>query len=125
LVLASFKGDADAARQALSCVRYYHFTEKRCVGRPTCLFSYFLVNGLAPRGLPFGVPSAPLAPETLQVRQVNGRWALCQGETPVISLGNRREEAADLLDVIRRQHLDLLCRVGKEDAGFTFIVRTR
>jgi hypothetical protein len=125
LVLATFGPDQEAARRALDAVRYYRFTEQHLVGRPTRYFSYFLVNGMAPRGVPFGMPGEPFQPDALAVRQVEGRWALCMADRPVITLGDRRDEASDLLQVIRRQRFDMLCRVGKSEDGFTVLTRSR
>jgi hypothetical protein len=125
LVLANFGADQESARRALDAVRYYHFTELRLVGRPRPYFCYFLVNSLAPHGLPFGLAGEPLQPETLKAREVDGRWTISAGERPLIVLGGRPEEASDLLEVIRRQHFDHLCRIGRPEAGFTFLVRAR
>jgi hypothetical protein len=124
-VLASFGPDQNAARRALDAVQYYRFTEEHFVGRPERLFSYFLINGLPPHGVPFGVPSAPFQPEGLKVHEIEGKWALCIGDKPLILLGKRQEEASDLLAVIRRQRFDLLCRIGRPEDGFTFLSRTR
>jgi hypothetical protein len=123
--LANFGPDQDAARQALDVIRYYRFTEQHLIGRPQRHFSYFLVNGLAPRGLPFGVSGVSFEPLALQVHQVDGKWGLCMGQTPVIVLGEQKEEASDLLEVIRRQRFDLVCTIGRPEVGFTFLVRTR
>ncbi len=124
-VLANFGPDQDAARRALDAVRYYRFTEQRLIGKPQRNFSYFLVNSAAPRNVPFGVPSVPFQPESLKVHEVEGRWALCSGDRPIIILGDRKEDAADLLEVIKRQHFDLFCQIGRAEDGFTFLVRTR
>jgi hypothetical protein len=124
LELANFGADEIAARRALEAIRYYRFTEQHIVGGPERHFSYFLVNGLAPHGLPFGVPGEMFQPEALKVREVDGKWALCMGDKTVIVLGDQQEEASDLLAVIRRQHFDLLCKVGKPEVGFTFLVRS-
>jgi hypothetical protein len=125
LVLANFGPDQEAARRALDAIRYYRFTEQHLVGRPTRYFSYYLVNGMAPRGAPFGMQAEPFQPDALAVRQVEGKWALCMADRAVITLGDRREEASDLLQVIRRQRFDLLCRVGKAEDGFTVLTRSR
>jgi hypothetical protein len=124
-VLASFGPDQDAARRALDAVRYYRLTEQRFVGRPEHCFSYFLVNGRAPFGVPLGVPGEAFLPLALKVREVEGKWALCMGEKPIVVLGGRQEEAADLLQIIQRQRFDRLCRIGRAEDGFTFLVRTR
>jgi hypothetical protein len=125
VVLASFGADQDAARRALDAIRYYRFTELHLVGRPTHLFSYFLVGGMPPRGVPLGVPSEPFQPESLKVREIEGKWALCSGDRAVIALGESKDEATGLLEVIRRQRFDLLCRIGKPEDGFTFLARSR
>jgi hypothetical protein len=124
LVLASFGPDQDAARRALDVIRYYHFTEKHVLGGGS-RFSYYLVNGMAPRGLPFGVPSDSFEAGALKVVEVDGKWSLSSGKQPVIVLGDRRDEAADLLETIKRQHFDHVCRIGRVADGFTFLVRTR
>jgi hypothetical protein len=125
IVLATFGADQEAARRALDVVRYYRFTELCIVGRPQRHFSYFLSNGLAPRGLPFGTAGEPFLAKALKVAQVEGRWALCAGDRPVIVLGEQREEASDLLQVIVRQRFDHVCRLGRPEDGFTFLVRTQ
>ncbi len=125
LVLANFGPDADAARRALDVVRYYRFTERRVVGRPTPRFSYFLVNGVAPRGAPFGVAGQPFRPDALKVNPIAGGLALFDGDRPLVALGESPDEAADLLAAIRRQRFDLLCSVGRPEAGFTFLARSR
>jgi hypothetical protein len=125
LVLANFGADQDAARRALDVVRYYHFTEQRLIGGPARRFSFYLINGLAPHGLPFGIASEPFDPEAVHVQQSNGQWALVAGDRPLVVLGDQRDEATDLLAAIQRQHFDHLCRVGRPEAGFTFLVRTR
>lgn len=124
LVFANFGHDQDAARRALDAVRYYRFSERHFVGRPTRLFSYFLVNGLAPRGTPFGVAGETFQPDALRVQQIEGKWALCLADRAVITLGESQEEAADLLQVIRRQKFDVVCRIGKPEDGFTFLARS-
>jgi hypothetical protein len=124
LVLAEFGPDQEAARRALDVVRYYHFTEQCRVGQPQPRFSYFLVNGLAPRGVPFGVPSVPFRPDALKACPAEGGVALCDGDRALITLGGP-DEAADLLAVIRRQHFDMLCHVGPAGGGLSFLAKTR
>ena len=62
LELANFGADENAARRALEAIRYYRFTEQHFIGGAERHFTYFLVNGLAPHGLPFGVAGEPFQP---------------------------------------------------------------
>ena len=122
LVLADFGADEYAARLGRSAMEYYHFTEQRQVGG----FTYFLSGGQAPYGVMFGMDGQPFQPDRLEVRQIDGRWAVCTGDVPLVQTGNAPETANQVLDVIQRQHFDRLCRVGSADGkGMTFFVRSR
>jgi hypothetical protein len=51
---------------------------------------------------------------------------VCEGEVPLVELGDAPEAANQVLDVIQRQHFDRLCRLGTADGkGMTFFVRSR
>lgn len=113
------------ARLALNAVLYYHFTELCRIGKPS-LCSYFLVNGHAPRGLLAGVPIQPFQPDTLRVQAIGGRWGLFAGNQLLLSCDHRPEEARQLLEAIRQNGFDGLCRIGPTGAsGMTFFVRSR
>jgi hypothetical protein len=122
-VLAAFGADEAAARQALTAVRHYHFTEHCRVGRPAPVFSYFLVNGQAPRGVMFGLDAQAFMPDRLKVETLGRRWALCEGDRVLVVLGENEAEARQLLDAIRRYKFDRLCGVGPESAGLTVLAR--
>jgi hypothetical protein len=123
-VLASFGVDEQAARQALAAVRHYHFTEHCRVGQPVPVFSYFLVNGQAPRGLVFGLSSQAFQPDKLSVQPLGRQWAICSGDLVLLLLGEDADEANRLLEAIRRNQFDRLCRIGpSEKESMTFFVR--
>ena len=126
LVLADFGADEYAARLGLSAVQYYHFTEQRQVGGPSGGFTYYLSAGQAPHGVMFGMDGQTFQPDRLEVRQIEGRWAVCVGDVPLVEMGDAPEAANQVLDVIQRQHFDRLCRLGMADGkGMTFFVRSR
>jgi hypothetical protein len=122
-VLAAFGGDAVAAQQALQVVRHYHFTEHCRVGQPAPVFSYFLVNGQAPRGMMFGLNGQAFQPDKLSVQPLGRRWALCEADKVLAVLGESAADAHQLLAAIQRNKFDRLCRVGPEPEGMTFFVR--
>jgi hypothetical protein len=125
-VLADFGADEHAARLGLSAMQYYRFTERRQVGGGSARFTYFLVGGQPPRGAMFGVDGQPFQLNRLQIRQMEGRWTVCDGDRPLVEMGDKAEEANQVLDLIRRQQADRLCRLGAADGrGMTFLVRSR
>jgi hypothetical protein len=126
LVLADFGTDERAARIGLSAMQYYHFTERCVVGGDGGRLSYFLVNGQAPHGVLFGVDNRPFQPDRLEAKQVEGRWAVCEGDAPLLKFGAKPDEAKRAVEAIRRGGFDRLCRLGADgDKGMTFLVRTR
>ena len=125
-VLAEFGTDEHAARLGLSAMQYYHFTEECQVGGTAGRFTYFQSMGQPAHGMMFGVDTQAFQPDRLEVRQVDGRWAVCAGDKPLVEMGNTRDGANQVLELIRRQQCDRLCRVGAADGqGMTFLVRSR
>ncbi len=125
-VVADFGGDERAARLGLSAMQNYRFTERCSVGAAPERFSYLLAGGQAPRGTMFGVYGQSFKPERLELRQVAGRWAVCAGDETLVKMGERREDARQVMETMRRLQCDRLCRLGTADGkGMTFLVRAR
>jgi hypothetical protein len=123
LVLASFGTDQHAGRLALSAVRHYRFTERWRLGDS---FTYYLSSGQPPRGVMLGASAQSFQPEALAVKQVGDRYALCAGEKVVVQLGQAPDEARRLLEVIKRNRFDRLCRLGDgAGQGMAYFVRSR
>jgi hypothetical protein len=121
--LANFGASEYEARQALQALQHYRFTEHHLVGQPR-VFSYFLVNGQAPRGLMLGMTNTSFQPDALSVRHAdNGCW-ICEENRPLIYFGDQLAEARHVLEVIKKYGFDHLCRIGhSEPAVMTFLVR--
>jgi len=81
------------ARQALTVLRHYHFTELCLVGEDDPCFSYLLANGRIPRELRFGISKIAFHPERVQVRRA-GPDILVEAEGICIHNFGLREEAA-------------------------------
>jgi hypothetical protein len=125
-VLADFGADEHAARLGLSAVQYYHFTERCQIGGASARFSYFLVAGQPAHGAMFGVDGQPFQLNRLQVRRKNDRWTVCEGEQPLVIMGDKAEEANQVLELMRRQQVDRLYHLGAADGrGMTFLVHSR
>ena len=125
-VLGDFGTNERAAAQALTAVKYYRFTEQCQVGQPAPYCSYFLVGGLSPRGIPFGLQGQPIDAAHLAVQQVGDKYALVSNGHPLMQFGPRPDEARHMLDVIQRHKFDHVCHVGgPEEQGMTFLVQAQ
>lgn len=125
-VLANFGPNQQEAYLAWNTVQHYRFNELVSIGRPTPSFSYFLISGQPPRNTKFGIQTQPFRPEAVLVRNVGGSWMVCEGEKPLVSFGDRLEDARQLAEAIQHFHFEYLCRIGNVDGyGMTFLVRAR
>lgn len=123
-VLARFGADAETARKALLAMQHYRFTEMIQVGSGQPVCQVFTVAGRPPLGELFGVASLPVTVDKVAVQAVEGRYALVQGGEALLALGDRAEDGLQLLDWMRRQKIDNLCRLPTTDGnGMVFFVK--
>lgn len=124
-VLARFGDKEPEAQQALSLVRHFHLTEQLNVGQPP-YFSFYLVNGKPPRGLPLGLNAIAFQPDALTVRPQGSRWALCDENVPLLIFGETPAEARKFLDLIRKERFDRLINLGvSREEGMTLLMKSR
>jgi len=122
VAIFSTEREAKLAEMAFHTSR---FTEQVLVGHPKPAFSYLLVNGQPPRGLPLGAPSVAFRADDLSVRQVNGVWTISDLTRPLFSFGDKQEEAKEALKAIQRYQFDACCQLGGGEQGMTILARTR
>jgi hypothetical protein len=124
--LANFGCHEWDAREALRVIHHYRFTEHCRVGAQGPPFSYFLVDGTAPRGVLFGLHTVQFRPDTLTVRGSNGAWAIYDSNRTILQFGDRADEARRALQLIQHYQFDHLCQVGNlPTPAMTFLVRER
>jgi hypothetical protein len=111
-VLASFGPDVESARLTLSALRYYRCSEMLLL--PGEVAGKWLVTPTAaPRGVMFGMTADAVRPDKLRVVQDGqSRYALAEGEKVVIPMGTSPQDAARLLEVMRKAHIDRISRLG-------------
>jgi hypothetical protein len=74
----------------------------------------------------FGFSGQAFQPDKLSVQQLGTTWTLCEGDRVLVMLGDKPDEARQLLELIRQHKFDRLCHVGlSQDGGMTFLVRSR
>jgi hypothetical protein len=122
--LADFARDGVAAREAHQAVLHYRFTERCMLGESATPLTYFLVNGQAPHGVPFGAQNTPFHPDRLTIKQIDGQWLICEDKRPILRAGDTEAEAKRALLVIQKYRFDALCVIGTaEQASLRFLVR--
>jgi hypothetical protein len=124
--LANFGVNQQLAFQALGLMQSYHFTEQCLVGHSAPPFSYFLVNGQAPRGIKLGVRSEAFRPDTVTVRRVGTNWVVTDDSRTLLNFGEQAEDARQVAEAIKHYRFDHLCQFGYRDGeSMRFFVRMR
>jgi hypothetical protein len=123
-VVANFGANEHDARLAEMAFHTSRFTEQCLIGHPKPVFSYFLVNGRPPHELPLGADAIAFRPQDLNVREVNGAWAIYEASRPLFRFGNNSAEAKEALQAIQSQGFDACCRLGQGEQGMTILART-
>jgi hypothetical protein len=124
--LAGFGSNALNARLALSAMRYYRFTEQRHAGNDPTGPAYYLASAQAPRGVMLGLNAESFQPERVEVRSLDGGFAVADGAHVLMYFGSRQAEAAKLVETIKRQKYDRLCRLGEYgEQGMAMLVWSR
>lgn len=123
-VLIRFGANSTDARTALSALRYYRCNEMfRLPG--DWASQWFVVPQVAPKIMMFGLHADEIKPDKMQVVQVGSRFALAEGERVVLPMGGSAEEAARLLELMQKRHIDRVTRLGPPGEGVAFLLRSR
>jgi hypothetical protein len=124
-VLAQFGSREPEAREALRAVQSLHLTERCQIGESTPVFTFFLMDGQPSRTIVFGAKTVAFDVKNLNLRQVAQRWAICEFDRVLLTLGSSQEEAQQVLKVFQYYKLDHLCQLGSADPSpITVLVRT-
>jgi hypothetical protein len=121
-VVADFGADSLQAHRALHVLQQYGCNEQCWVGSSGPVFTYFLVNGHAPLGVPHGLPGLAFRPEQITIQQIPQGWSLCDGPQPLLTVMGSHEDAQSLAQAIQRYHFNYLTPMGP---NLTFLARTQ
>ncbi len=122
--LAKFGPSEWAARDALRVVQDLRATEFCRFG--TAGVSFFLVNGLAPRNVPFFTKGSRFEPENLKIRELAGKFWLYDATGRSVLPAGSQEEAEQLISILKTYGFDQVCRVGTSSvATMTFLAKSQ
>ena len=107
------------ARATLQTLEQFRVTELCRVGESG--FGFFLSNGHAPAGTTIGIGAKPIRTDVLNVRQVGGAWAVCEGAHPLFAFGDKADDAHHLLAAIHAYHFDQVAAVGNGHLGPVYL----
>lgn len=120
-LMFSFGDKRVEAMEALKVIRHYRMDRSCFVGRPDPSFKYLLVDGKAPSGSMPGEDSVSFNPNTIEVREFNGRWKIVDGSHWFFDFADKEAEARTAHAIIRKYGFTRSCFVGRPDPSFTYL----
>jgi len=112
------KAEAD---KALSIIQHYGMNQSCFVGRPDPSFNYMGVNGQAPAGSFAGEDCIAFNPNTIEIKNVNGRWKIVDGSHYMFDFGSNEAEAKQAFAIIKKYGFTKSCFVGRPDPSFKYL----
>ena len=116
-----FENAENEARMALRIIKHYRMNQSCFVGRPDPSFSYLLVGGHAPSGNFGGEDCVQFNPNTMEVKQIGGRWKIVDGSHWVFDFGNKEDEARLAFAIIKKYGFTRSCFVGRPNPSFQYL----
>jgi hypothetical protein len=120
-LMFSFGDKKLEALKALKVIKYYRMNQSCFVGRPDPSFRYLLVNGKTPQGSMPGEDCVSFNPNTIEVRNIDGRWKIVDGSHWLFDFDNKEEEARKAFAIIRKYGFTRSCFVGRPDPSFNYL----
>ena len=115
-----FDHEVEEAEQALEIIKYYGMNSRCFVGRPDPSMEYWLVNGNAPEGAMEGEDAIYFNPSALEVKQIQGRWKIVEGDHWLMDFDQQEGEARLALDIILMYDFSYMCYVGRPDPSMVY-----
>ena len=109
------------ANTAVSIIQHYKMNSQCFVGRPHPPFQYWLVNGQSPVGSFAGEDRIPFNPNTVEVKQINGRWKIVDGNSWLFDFNTNQADADTALAIIKRYGFNSVCYVGRPNAPMQYL----
>lgn len=119
-LILDFGGNKDEADQALAIIKHYGLDSICFVGRPDPSLTYWRVNGQSPAGPAPGEDAIGFNPDTIEVKQINGRWKIIDGSHWILDFENNEAEARTSFQIIKKYGFRYICFVGRPGPSMTY-----
>lgn len=122
-ILGNFGPSEWAARDALRTIEQARFTEFCKLG--SAGLTFFLVDGKAPRKVPFSTQGRRFDLESLKVQRYGDRWAITENGRHLLDCANA-DEGEVLIRVLKAFQFDQFCHIGPSSKlGISFFAKAK
>lgn len=121
--LLDFAGNKAQADQALRVIRKYRMNKQCFVGRPQPSMQYYLSGNNAPAGGMKGEDCNAFNLRNTQVKQVQGRWKIADGNHWILDFAGNQAEARQAHAIMKKYGFSRICFVGRPNPPMTYFRR--
>lgn len=118
--ILDFEGNKAEADRSLKIIKHYGLNSLCFVGRPDPSLTYWRVNGQAPAGPAPGEDAIAFNPDTIEVKQINGRWKIVDGSHWILDFEGNENEARTSFRIIKKYGFRYICYVGRPGPSMTY-----
>jgi hypothetical protein len=119
--LFDFGSNKTEAAKALNIIKHYSMNQSCYVGRPDPSFQYMLARGKASKGALGGQDCLKFNLNNSQVKKINNRWKIVDGNSWLFDFGNKKDEAVQAFNIIKKYGFSYSCYVGRPDPSFKYL----
>lgn len=109
------------AAKIVKVIKTYGLNQQCFVGRPGASFTHYTKSGAAPVGAMNGEDCIGFNPETIEVKEVNGRWKIVDGNHWMFDFDKNKEEAEETFCIIKKYGYTKSCFVGRPNPSMTYM----
>ena len=121
--LLDFASNKAQAEQALRVIRQYRMNKQCFVGRPQPSMQYYLSGNNAPAGGMSGEDCNAFNLRNTQVKQVQGRWKIVDGNHWILDFEGNQAEARQAHAIMNKYGFSRICFVGRPNPPMTYFRR--
>jgi hypothetical protein len=111
------------ADKALSIIKRYRMNQSCFVGRPDPSLQYMLISGSSPKRRFRGEDCISFNLNSIEVKNINGRWKIVDGSHWVFDFEGNEAEARKAFGIIKKHGFNKSCFVGRPDPSFQYLRR--
>ncbi len=117
-----FMAPNDAEAKLIVKVLTHYNIDKSCfVGRPGASFFYLTQKGKAPEGAMAGEDCVNFNPNSIEVKRVNGRWKIVDGNHSMFDFDQKEDEAREAFCIIKKYGFTKSCFVGRPGPSLQYM----
>lgn len=112
--------DAEA-KKIVKVFHHYGINQSCFVGRPGASFFYLNKDGNAPVGAMQGEDCISFNPNTIEVKEIGGRWKIVDGNHWMFDFDTKEDEARKAFCIIKKYGFTKSCYVGRPGPSLEYL----